>query len=86
MARGWESKSVEEQMSAAVMSISPRSSIPPDALAPEVLESMRKQETIALSRTRVVRELESAQNPRYKAQLTKALADLDRQLHTFAAH
>ena len=51
-----------------------------------MLESIRKRETILLSRTRVVRELESAQNPRYRAQLTKALAELDTQLRTFAAH
>jgi hypothetical protein len=51
-----------------------------------VLEAIRKRETIALSRTRIVRELESAQSPRYKVQLTKALADLDAQLLTFAAH
>ena len=38
-----------------------------------------------MSRTRVVRELENAQNPRYQAVLSKALADLDAQLSTFAA-
>jgi hypothetical protein len=80
MARGWESKSVEEQISAAA--ISPRSAIPPTAHAPEVLESMRKREGLIMSRTHVVRELETAQNPRYRAQLTKALADLDAQLNT----
>jgi len=33
-----------------------------------------------LSRTHVVRELETAQNPRYKVVLNKALADLEAQL------
>ena len=51
---------------------------------PESLEVIRKKETILLSRTRVVHDLESAQNPRYKAVLCKALADLDAQLSTFA--
>jgi hypothetical protein len=37
-----------------------------------------------MSRTRVVRDLENAQNPRYKAVLNKALADLDAQLTTLA--
>jgi hypothetical protein len=46
---------------------------------------IRKKETILLSRTRVVRELKDVQNPRYKVVLTKALADLDAQLKTFAA-
>jgi hypothetical protein len=43
---------------------------------------MRRRETLNLSRTRVVRELETAQNPRYRAQLIKALAELDAQLST----
>lgn len=50
------------------------------------MDTIRKRETVQLSRTRVVRELESVRNPRYRAQLTKALADLDEQLRTFAAH
>jgi hypothetical protein len=82
MARGWESKSVEAQIDLAeVLHISR----PTNAPSPESLELIRKKETILLSRTRVVRELGNAQNPRYKAVLTKALADLDAQLSTFAA-
>jgi hypothetical protein len=84
MARGWESKTVEERVSAAATA--PRRAIGRKAPAPEVLEAIRKKETIALSRIRVVRELESVRNPRYRDQLTKALADLDKQLLTFAAH
>ena len=40
------------------------------------------RENLLLSRTRVVREMEGSQNPRYKAVLTKALADLDAKLST----
>ena len=54
------------------------------ALSPETLELIRQKESLLLSRTRVVRELDNAQNPRYKAILTKALADLDAQLSTIA--
>jgi hypothetical protein len=43
-------------------------------------ELVRKRETIALSRIRVVRDLEVAQNPRYRVLLQKALCDLDAQL------
>ncbi|HUI54748.1 MAG TPA: hypothetical protein VLY04_07235 [Bryobacteraceae bacterium] len=82
MARGWESKSVEAQID---MAEAHRSAAPRKALDPESLELIRKKETILLSRTRVVRELGSAQNPRYKAVLRKALADLDAKLSTFAA-
>ena len=49
-------------------------------LTPDALAQLRKREGLILSRTRVVREMESAQNPRYKVQLKKALAELDAQL------
>ena len=81
MARGWESKSVEAQID---MAEARRSAILTNSPEPEKLELIRKKETIILSRTRVLRELNSAQNPRYRAQLSKALADLDAQLSTFA--
>jgi hypothetical protein len=79
MARGWESKSVEAQidMAEAISIAAPTSSI-----SPQALEQLRKRESLTLSRTRVVREMESAQNPRYKAVLSKALAELDAQLRT----
>ena len=81
MARGWESKSVEAQIDEAEHRPSAvLENVPP----PEELELIRKRENIVLSRTRVVRELQAAQNPRYKAVLSKALADLEAQLSTFA--
>ena len=82
MARGWESKSVEAQIDTAktrhraVLQVRP----------PKELESIRQRENLLLSRTRVVRELESAANPRYKAVLHKALADLEAKLSTIAAN
>ena len=79
MARGWESKSVEAQIDMVQAMHAPA---PTKALSPEALKQVRKRESLILSRTRVVRELESAQNPRYKAVLSKALADLDEQLKT----
>ena len=82
MARGWESKSVEAQIDEAE---NHRSAILENAPPPEKLELIRKRETIVLSRTRVVREMQTAKNPRYKAVLSKALADLETQLSTFAA-
>jgi hypothetical protein len=82
MARGWESKSVEAQIDMAEAIQTPKQI---DAPTAESLELIRQKETILLSRTRVVRELDCAQNPRYKAVLTKALADLDARLTKFAS-
>jgi len=81
MARGWESKSVQAQID---MAEAPRRAVPENTLAPAQLELLRKKENILLSRTRVVREIDSANNPRYKALLNKALADLDAKLSLFA--
>jgi hypothetical protein len=82
MARGWESKSAEAQ--ADLSGSRSRAGLlnSPDS---ETLELIRRKENIVLSRTRVIRELSNAQNPRYKAVLHKALADLDAQLARFPA-
>jgi hypothetical protein len=84
MARGWESKSIEAQIDAAELhhsaAIAKRAAPPP----PETVALLRKKENLLLSRTRVVRELASAQNPRYIEVMKKALADLDAQLSTIA--
>jgi hypothetical protein len=77
MARGWESKSVEEQID---MAESRRNAASATQLTPEAQNKLRKREGLLLSRTRVVREMETSQNPRYKAVLTKALAGLDAQI------
>ena len=81
MARGWESKSVESQIDMAEdRTAKARAKV----LSEESLDLLRKKESILMSRTRVVRDLENAQNPRYRAVLSKALADLDAQLSTLA--
>jgi hypothetical protein len=77
MARGWESKAVEDQVQES-QSKNERSN--KTQLTPSDAELNRRREVLVLSRTRVQRELESSQNPRYKEQLTRALADLDAQL------
>ena len=81
MARGWESKSVETQIDMAEH----RNAIArAKVLSEESLDLLRKKESILMSRTRVVRDLENAQNPRYRVVLSKALADLDAQLSALA--
>ena len=81
MARGWESKSVEDQIDMAeARNANARAKV----LSEEAIEALRKKESILMYRTRVVRDIEHAQNPRYRAVLTKALADLDAQLSTLA--
>lgn len=75
MARGWESKSVESQREEAKVK-TPRAA----PLTADQLEVNRKRQSLMLSRTRVLNDIESASNPRYRESLTQALGFLDEQL------
>ena len=44
------------------------------------IESNRRREVLLLSRARVITDLESSKDARYREQLNRALADLDAQL------
>ena len=79
MARGWESKSVEEQQSeAAEKSAQPRVKMSPEAAA-----RARERENLRLARQRILQQLEQAQNARHRKLLQDTLADLDRKLIEF---
>lgn len=79
MARGWESKSVEAQMEMA-QSRSPRATGP--ALNTAQISLVREKENTMLSRTRVLRELETSKNPRYVRLLNQELKVLEEKLRT----
>jgi hypothetical protein len=76
MARGWESKSVEQQQDA----MSERNMPSRPAPSPEQRERDRKRQGLLLSRSHLSRQLETAANPRHRQMLTDAIAELDRQL------
>jgi hypothetical protein len=77
MARGWESKSVESQIDAAE-SRQPR---PVGAtLTVAQVNLLREKENLTLSRTRVLRDLETSKNPRYVQLLTRELKTLESRL------
>lgn len=79
MARGWESKSVEEQIEQ-----SPNAAEKPEPKKKKrdaaYSEMMRKKEVLRLSRARVLRQKELSRNERYTEQLNQALAELDSQI------
>jgi hypothetical protein len=75
MARGWESKSVESQME-SLERRRPRPALPD----PDQLRKSQERESLLLSRTRVLRDLEAATNPRYRMTLEAALKHLDEKL------
>jgi len=76
VARGWESKSVEEQIASARA----RNGQPRLELTPEQIENERKRDSLLLQRTRVVHDLEKCQDPRYRKTLESGLAYLESQL------
>jgi len=77
MARGWESKAVEGQVQEFESKENRSKKL---QLTRDQLEIRRKIEILLLSRSRVEKELQSSENPRYREQLVRALADLDAQL------
>jgi hypothetical protein len=77
MARGWESKSVEAQIE---LRESRRPAARGAALNALEAERVKKRESLLLSRTRVVHDLETAHNPRYREILSAALKHLDDKL------
>lgn len=76
MARGWESKSVEEQIAMA----NERHGVARVQLSAEQLEVERKRDSLELQRTRVLKDIEKCQDARYRVTLQSGLAYLDSQL------
>jgi hypothetical protein len=75
MARGWESKSVEEQQSAASTQVESK-----QRLTPQQAAQKQERDAIGLSRQRVLQQLQEVQNPRHRQMLETALSELDRRL------
>jgi hypothetical protein len=80
MARGWESKSVEQQQE--VMS-ERRQKTAGAPISPDEQQRQRKREGLLLSRSRLTQQLHAASNPRHRQMLEQAIAELDRQLLSF---
>lgn len=75
MARGWESKSVEEQQSAASRQVESK-----QRLTPQEAAQRQEREAIELSRRRVLQQLQAVQNPRHRQMLENALSELNERL------
>jgi hypothetical protein len=80
MARGWESKSVEEQQTEAAE----RKQAPKSRISPQQAVLLRELEGLRLSRQRVLQQLSGARDHRVQQMLEQALADLDRKIEILA--
>ena len=77
MARGFESKSVQEQWQDAEAAADLRKK---KKESPEEMELEKKREGVQLSRRRILHEIEATTNDRRREQLRAALAHLDEEL------
>ncbi|HTD54655.1 MAG TPA: hypothetical protein VK670_04695 [Silvibacterium sp.] len=77
MARGWESKSVEEQVSQERVTNRSTSDSKQQAAAAKA-EEQRRRQALELQRERILDQRTS--NPHRRAALTAALADIEEQL------
>ena len=77
MARGWESKSVEDQIGAAEAERELRNR---QELSSEEREQSERRQSLLLSRSLMLARMKAARDPRYRAQLKVALDQLNEQL------
>ena len=77
MSRGWESKDVESQQEEAAAR---RAAAKQPRLSAEELRLRTERQSLELSRTRVIKDLESTTHPRRREQLEAALRHLDEKL------
>ena len=77
MARGWESKDVESQQDLADAN---RATLAKQKINEEQAMHQQKIESLELSRTRVLHDIQAACNPKYKTILFEALAHLEAEL------
>ena len=82
MARGWESKSVEDQIGAAEAERELRNR---HQVSTEDREQSERHQSLLLSRALTLSRIKAAQNPRHRAQLKVALDQLDEQLRELSS-
>jgi hypothetical protein len=77
MARGWESKELEDQTEDVQEPMAAPSQTKKSA---EEIQKDREKQGLELSRKRIVHDLESATHPNHRKTLEAALAHLDQKL------
>ena len=77
MARGWESKSVEEQISARESETESMGKKRPSLVD---IQKQTKRDGLLLARAHTLNALQASRDERYRAQLTRALEHLDAEL------
>lgn len=79
MARGWESKAVEDQINEAEARAELAAR---DRLSPQERERQQRLESLKLSRARTLDQLESVTNTAYREMLKRTLRALEAEIET----
>jgi hypothetical protein len=77
VARGWESKSVEDQQEAAAQRRAAGDAPP---IAPDEAERRQHVDALQLARARVLADLQRACRPAHRGMLEQALADVEARI------
>jgi hypothetical protein len=80
MARGWESKSVEEQIELAVTDVNRGERT---RLTPAQAANQRRLKVLDAARASILQRLQTTENERYRQLLQDELADVEAQIKTF---
>jgi hypothetical protein len=80
MARGWESKAVEAQVEAAEERARQLERRAQAELSPEERARQERLESLKLSRTRTLDQLERATRPAHREMLQRTLRSLEREI------
>jgi hypothetical protein len=76
MARGWESKSIEDQQAEAATAVDKNRV----QLTPEQLTRKRERDLVLLTRLRILHQLEDTQPSQRREMLENALSEIDARL------
>lgn len=79
MARGWDSKAVEDQIEQSVLN-KEFVSVTKKARTPDQVQKQIEKRNLEAARAKVRHEIASTQNERYQQMLARSLQDLDNKL------
>ncbi|MDQ3009911.1 MAG: hypothetical protein M3X11_04315 [Acidobacteriota bacterium] len=77
MARGWESKSVEDQVEEQMRTKQQASAV---HLSPEAIKLKQKRETLLLQRSRLLEQMQNVRSDTHRQMLERSLQAIDAEL------
>jgi hypothetical protein len=80
MARGWESKSVEEQIEASRELKESAGGTPSRKSVSKTVQPSRERESLLLARARILKDLQTTENERYRRLLEASLEAIEKQI------